>query len=191
MKSGKIYFLRRNDGLVKVGFTTNLSSRLKSLTRSHGALEVIRVINGDRRREKRLHNELIRSNEYGEWFRDSSDLRAFIATLPDGSASEVAKSDAEKHWLEGETKMAEEAKAIVDRLIEARRQRTGCKNDPALKGLSQDYGISVWMLRNIHSGRASTVTAYTMKVLKEALPRELLAQRDELLRMVAELEASA
>lgn len=63
MKMGKVYFLRRADGLIKVGFTTNLKVRLAALTRSHGPLQIIRVINGDLQREHQVHAQLAKSHE--------------------------------------------------------------------------------------------------------------------------------
>lgn len=185
MKSGKIYFLRRSDSLIKVGFTSNFKRRLEALTHSHGPLEILRVVNGDKAREKRLHNALGRFNEFGEWFRDCAEVRELIAAQSDGSLIALAADEIERSWLRGEQRLAEDARRIVLRMVESRRQRAGCKNEKALDLIAKDYGISKWMLRNIHSGRATQVSAYAMEVLRAALPTELLKHRDELLADIA------
>jgi len=189
MKEGKLYFLMRSDGLVKIGFTGDFRRRRHALTKSHGPLEVIRLINGDKHREKRLHQEFSESNEYGEWFRSSPDLLHRIANLDEGAAVDVAKGDINKYWIAGEAELAAEAVRLVERLIVVRRQRTGCKNGPAIDGICSDYQIRKWTFHNYQMKRPSTVTAFTLKVLRDALVSELSAHRDELLADIAAVEA--
>lgn len=173
MKEGKIYFLRRQDGLVKIGYSAQFQGRLRVLTRSHGPLEVIRIINGDQHRENRLHLECVKHHQFGEWFRDSKELRDWISGLKDGTAVEVTAKRSQKDWMMGEAKLAQEATRSVQRMVELRRQRTGCKNETALSDISSDYGIGRHTLRRMYAGRALTVSAYTIEVLRQARFKEL------------------
>jgi hypothetical protein len=188
VKVGQIYFLRRRDGLVKVGFTTNLPRRIASLSRSHGPLDVIRVINGDRRRENAIHGALRPSNEFGEWFRDSDELRAFIAQADAGEQVGIEADDVEREWRLGEEEQAREAAEIVAKLIMHRRQRKGCNNVQAMDSLAQDYRLRRWFIRHLQTGKPLTVTAYGMKRLREALLSELTAHRDDMLRELKEID---
>lgn len=180
VKVAKIYFLRRKDGLIKIGYTANLKRRLEHLTKSHGALEIVRLINGDKHREKRLHGDFRAFNQFGEWFRDCAELRAAITALSDGSVVEVTAGCVERDWVAGEAAMAAEAAVLVDRLIQTRRQRFGVKNNAAMAGISADHGIGLWFLRNLQAKRPNTVSAFGFKKLREALIAEMTAYRDEL-----------
>lgn len=191
MIAGKIYFLRRADGLIKVGYTGNLKRRIGQLSKSHGHLEVIKVVNGDRQREKRLHAALAQFNEFGEWFRDCADLRSLIDSVASGSTVELASSDAGKRWAQGEAAMMEDARDTIARIILSRRKWAGLSNDQAIKAVSADYGIREWLIKNIHCGRASTVSAYAMQVLRAALYDELLKYRDTLLQWAKDAENAA
>lgn len=187
-KLGRIYFLRRSDGLIKIGYTARLKDRMSALSKSHGTLEVVRVINGDRHREKRLHAQFARFHQFGEWFRDGEDLRKEIDALPDGTVIELAGSEAERLWLEAEAKIAAEARTIIERLIVNRRQWHGATSEQAMKALAADYGIREWMLKNIFYGRATSISAHAIEVLREALPTDLRRCRDFLLAEVDAVE---
>ena len=182
MKSGKIYFLRRADGLIKIGYTANLKRRLEHLTKSHGALEVVRLINGDKHREKQLHTRFRAFNEYGEWFRPESELLLAIPDLEDGSVIKITKDTAEREWLLGERRSVLEARDLLTRLVTARQQRTGLKHVPAMKAVSADYGLRWWTIHNLHTGRPSSVTAHTVTALRQALIAELEAYKADLIQ---------
>jgi hypothetical protein len=122
----QIYFLRRRDGLIKIGTSSNFAARLAALTKSHGALEVVRVINGDAQRERMLHSEFKRHHEYGEWFRDADgELTAAIQSLPEGAAAEVAATKAAGDWIAGEAAFMEGVRAVVEATVATHRLRTG------------------------------------------------------------------
>lgn len=185
----QVYFLRRADGLIKIGFSNTFATRLATLTKSHGPLEVLRLINGDRRRERSVQSRLKRHHEYGEWFRDSEELRQAIADLPEGDFIEASQSDLEKDWAEGESSMAKEAADMAARLVQLRRQRTRMTNVECIRALSSDYGLRFWAIDHARSGRAATVSAFTYKRLREALVQELTTHRDHLLRDIEEAES--
>jgi hypothetical protein len=187
-KEGKIYFVQRPDGLVKIGYTADLSRRLRALAKGHSPLQVLRTINGDRKRERRLHAQFASLNQFGEWFRPDDPFLAVVARLPDGEASAVVASDIEREWIEGDCAMAEEARRLVKRLISVRRQRTGLKDAPAIDAVCLDHRLRPWTVRHIQSGRSTSVTAFALKRFREALIKELTAHRDD---MLAELDDEA
>lgn len=76
-----VYFVQRGDGgPIKVGTTTGLEGRLKSLRTAVPNLVVLRVIEGgDRALEKRLHRQFEADRIDGEWFAPTPALLAYIA----------------------------------------------------------------------------------------------------------------
>lgn len=189
MKAGKVYVLRRSDGLIKIGYTSDFKNRLRVLSKAHGPLEVIRIIHGDKARERSLHNRFARQHQFGEWFRDEGGLLEHVRALEDGTKVSVTKDAARKAWIEGEAAMAAEAHELCRSLVHARVQRTHCTRGQAMNVVADDYGFSIWTLENLSKGKAASVTAYTMKRLREALAEELLAQRQALLDDIAAIEA--
>lgn len=186
MKLGKIYFLQRPDGLIKIGYTTNLKRRIESLSRSHGTLNVLRTINGDKQREKRIQTSLRRHNEFGEWFRAHAAVLTTADQIEEGTAVEVAKSDGDRAWMDGERRAVQEAQDYLARLVTTRQQRTGLKHVPAMKAVAADYKLRYWTLLHLHAGKPSVVTAHAYNSLRAALVAEMEAFRDDL---VAELAA--
>lgn len=84
-----VYFIER-EGLIKIGFSTNLSKRLKAISKGSsmpdgmtiGPVVLLATEPGDRRREERLHRRFDRSRVgNSEWFRPSKALRRYIEDL--------------------------------------------------------------------------------------------------------------
>ncbi|MEV7013303.1 GIY-YIG nuclease family protein [Streptosporangium sp. NPDC051022] len=84
-----IYFVQR-EGLIKIGVTTNLTNRLKALSRGScmppgmtvGPVELLATEPGDRCVEGRLHTRFRKTRIQGtEWFRPSKALRNYIDDL--------------------------------------------------------------------------------------------------------------
>ncbi|GAB4351446.1 MAG: hypothetical protein Kow0026_08520 [Oricola sp.] len=188
MKTGTIYFVQKTDGMVKVGFTTTLSRRLTTLSKSHGPLEVLGTINGDKQRERSIHRQLERFNVYGEWFRGEGEVIDYVRSLKDGAAVEIAETEARRHHLEGEERMAAEAQQIARRILRARRQRTGGNDVQSLEAIKADHRVSRWALCRIIDGRASTVTAFMMTELKRILRSELEACLEHIERKLEEAD---
>ncbi len=86
-----IYFLRRADGAIKVGYTgTNFDQRLYEHELRYGTLEILGMMDGDIRAEKAIHRRFrpyraeARTGER-EWYHPTEELIAFIeanAKLP-------------------------------------------------------------------------------------------------------------
>lgn len=77
-----VYFLRRANGDIKIGFSSDLPQRRRALTREHGPLELLATLRGGRPVERDLHS-MFAADRQGdtEWFAPSSDLLAFLETV--------------------------------------------------------------------------------------------------------------
>lgn len=81
MKRDVIYFVRSGDA-VKIGFTSDLEARLRVLrTDTAGEIELLAVMEGDRREEARLHADFKHLRIKREWFRAEEELLAFIGLV--------------------------------------------------------------------------------------------------------------
>lgn len=176
-----VYFLRRHDGLVKIGTTGKFHDRLHALEGSHGPLEIIRVINGDARRENSIHAALRSHHEYGEWFRDGSDVRAYIETLEDGAIVNASETDRQRAWREGEEKTVEEARILAARLLDLRRSRMPGNEVRCINALSDEYGFSPSFFTFLAKGRALTISAWGLRSLRAALIAEMEVAKSKLL----------
>lgn len=63
-----IYYLRRSDGLIKIGTSHNPSSRFSTLTKEHGPLQLLLTHSGGYERERELHEKFAELAAGGEWF---------------------------------------------------------------------------------------------------------------------------
>lgn len=79
--SSVVYFLQRSDGLIKIGFSARFRTRLSTLSKEHGDLEVLTTEPGGRGRESELHARFHQARVVGEWFRPTRSLRSYIASL--------------------------------------------------------------------------------------------------------------
>jgi hypothetical protein len=68
-KTGYVYLLEGVD-VLKVGFSTNIKNRIKTLQRWGGELSLLMQIKGDIPLERRLHSELHKTGKYfgDEWY---------------------------------------------------------------------------------------------------------------------------
>ena len=76
--AGVVYYVRRGDGAIKIGTTTNLTKRVRALTKEHGPVEVLATHPGGFRAEQSLHRTFAASRLDGEWFEESHDLAVRI-----------------------------------------------------------------------------------------------------------------
>jgi hypothetical protein len=77
-----IYFIstEQNQNLVKIGYTTNLESRLRSLrTGSPDELQIHLVVPGSREDERKLHRQFSSLRVRREWFKRDQAIDDFIA----------------------------------------------------------------------------------------------------------------
>lgn len=184
-KVNNIYFLKRSDGLVKIGYSSRVQSRISELSGSHGDLEIIRIINGDRKREAQIHNLCRKHNEYGEWFRDSADLRKIIEEIDDGEVS-VAETTAErKAWAEYEKQVLDQVIENSKQLVHIEYGANGNLRLEAVKTVSERYGIPYSPLYHILYGRARVVSAPLAEKIRVALQDSRQRRLDALLADIA------
>lgn len=75
-RDGVVYFLRFQ-GLIKIGFTSNLKLRLSTITHD----ELLHAQPGTPADERRVHVAFAHLRENREWFRPEPDLMEFIEHL--------------------------------------------------------------------------------------------------------------
>jgi hypothetical protein len=80
-RKGVVYYLRRADGLIKIGTTGDYRKRLGDLTREHGPLSLLAVQQGYAAEEDEMHKRFAHLRVTGEWFRPAPDLFAWIVHL--------------------------------------------------------------------------------------------------------------
>lgn len=73
-----VYFVRRNDGRIKIGFSKDVGRRKRDLESAAGPLELLLTLPGDYVLEQALHNKFKASHAHGEWFNPSADLLEYI-----------------------------------------------------------------------------------------------------------------
>jgi Meiotically up-regulated gene 113 len=95
-----VYFLRRGDGIIKIGFSASYPSRLNSLQAKHGPLRLLLAYAGGRKEESEAHDRYASLCVGGEWFRpsvpmllDVQRLRRTWATRPNRLPEQVTVSE--------------------------------------------------------------------------------------------------
>lgn len=74
-----VYYLQReSDGLIKIGISAVLRTRLSVLRWEHGALRLLLTHRGDRDSEHGMHVKFAALRVDGEWFRPGKPLMAWI-----------------------------------------------------------------------------------------------------------------
>jgi hypothetical protein len=180
-KVHQVYFLRRADGLIKIGTTKTLETRLAALSKSHGPLEIVRLINGDRAVEQSLHRKFRAFHEFGEWFRDDGgELTIHIGQLPDGDTLSADGDTAAKAWAAGEAAFMDAVRTKVAALIKVRMDRLLVKRAEAMTGLAADYGFPTWFIEHIRNGKARTVSAFAYQRLRETHLTEMALAVEQL-----------
>lgn len=78
--TASVYFIEAANGLVKVGQSQSVTSRLEGLrTMSPIPLRLLGTVPGGLELEQRLHRELAASRAHGEWFHPTPALDAVMA----------------------------------------------------------------------------------------------------------------
>ena len=77
----RVYFVRRADGLIKIGFSTNVSGRIDSFRTTLGTVELLATASGGRNRESRYHRQYAEHRVHGEWFRPCPEILAEVERL--------------------------------------------------------------------------------------------------------------
>ena len=78
--SGYVYFIREQEGAVKIGHSRDAGKRLRMLqTANSSQLDIIGVVAGDRSLEAELHQRFSASHIRGEWFHYTREVAKFIS----------------------------------------------------------------------------------------------------------------
>lgn len=82
MKSphGFVYFARSSNGLIKIGFATDVEKRLRglSLASADGSVTLLLAMPGTKQDEAVFHGTFARYRKHGEWFEPGQALLDFI-----------------------------------------------------------------------------------------------------------------
>ncbi len=90
-----IYFLqgKENAGLIKIGYSATPQKRVKGIQRmSPEPLNILAIIEGDRKKEAAIHSTFAHLRQHGEWFTPAVELLTFIGREPSAAQIEVIES---------------------------------------------------------------------------------------------------
>ena len=77
-----IYFIRSQNGRIKIGYTANIAKRMADLQTAHPEpLSLIVAIPGDMSAERALHRRFMADRLEGEWFDPSPVLISYLTSL--------------------------------------------------------------------------------------------------------------
>ena len=77
-----VYFLRRSDGLIKIGFAKDDEARIRQLHPVAGSeLELLAKVEGGQSKEASLHKKFAHLRHHREWFLPGDDLLEFISSV--------------------------------------------------------------------------------------------------------------
>ena len=76
-----VYYLRRADGLIKIGTSTSHQTRFADLRREHGELSLLLAYAGGYEQETEAHRRFAAARATGEWFRPTLRLLLEIQRL--------------------------------------------------------------------------------------------------------------
>lgn len=84
-----VYYLRRADGAIKIGFSIELDRRMSTLAEAYGPLELLASEPGGWHKENERHRqfERLRLHRNREWFKAERGLMSHIWSLQDAEAS--------------------------------------------------------------------------------------------------------
>jgi hypothetical protein len=81
-KTGFIYFLKAENGFIKIGISGNVEERMNELiSNSPVKVELLKTVEGNQKMEKELHEKFKKYRNHGEWFKSSETLMKYIDSL--------------------------------------------------------------------------------------------------------------
>ena len=166
-----IYFVRRSDGAIKIGWSSAFKSRLKQLEADHGALTVLARVPGEQRHEAKLHRDLAQDCLGGEWFAPSPEVIDVVSRAENGllvfdehealSASEFHREDFETP----ETMLDFARKMLSDTSIELALQSSRMNMHECI---GEKIGVSAsWVRKTINKNSKTSLPAHVyMNILE-------------------------
>jgi hypothetical protein len=78
----QVYFVRRQDGLIKIGSSMRPAERVKQLRTGAGEdLELLGHMDGTTAAERQLHTRFAGERKHGEWFEPCDELMGLISSI--------------------------------------------------------------------------------------------------------------
>lgn len=164
-----IYIIQAGeDGPIKIGFTDrDPHGRLHAIqSHNHNKLVLLAVFEGDRKREKLLHQRFAELHLHGEWFRPDDKLLQFIAGMPQPPApvtrqkwstlSAAKLRRAQKIWFDQSIPTDVEAGRLIG------RHMITIKNNLGKSGRSGRVAANVASERGRKGGEASSQMKHRM-----------------------------
>jgi len=180
-----IYFVQRADGLIKVGFSDDFENRFDRLSKSHPGLKVIRVIEGDRRREKSFHHALRSHHEYGEWFRPEPEVFDFIENVEDGNSADVQPTRERAAWVRYEIKHSAKCTKAARELYSNCYGMRGDNFSDVSKYIEVTHGIPARVFLRLFQGGMRIPSSALMERVRQAHIHEMKAILEHLLSEIA------
>lgn len=82
-----VYYIRRADGDVKIGYSGNVRSRMSALRREHGPIDLLATEPGTRNTERSRHDQFRAFRRpVGEWFAPAPHLLRHVGELAEVNA---------------------------------------------------------------------------------------------------------
>lgn len=181
----QIYFVQRADGLIKIGYSATFGNRLAQLRKSHEGLVVLKVINGDRRKEREIHYQFEAAHEYGEWFRPEGWMMDVIESITDGETITFSKTPEQLAWAEHEKSVAQTACDTAKRLYALSYRPVIDNQETTVDRISKKHGIPSWPFKHLLSGRCNTPSAALVDRVRKAIRAE---QEERLSLLNSEIE---
>lgn len=191
MTTSSLYVVQRADGLIKIGITRDVETRLRSISRVHGPLDVCKVVAGGREMEAELHNRLSRWRQFGEWFLPQTEVLDAVAGIKACEArAMMPKADAAVDEIE--KPFVIKAQRYIKACLDARTKRFGAAPvAQRLEEIALDYDLSPHTLRHIRSDKVKSLTAGLYDILRDAAVCEMELALEHLRAELAEEEAKA
>lgn len=186
--AGKVYFIQRSDGLIKVGFSSSFSQRFAQLAKSHPGLALLKLIKGDGRREKMIHHQLRKHHEFGEWFRPEREVFDFIASVEDGDYHETLPTARKQQWAKFEEEHAADCQKRARALFQI---CYGWRAETAVEvyaHIEATYGITQKAFHRIYLGTTKLPSSAVMARISEAYIIEMTLLKEHLLSEIAHLQ---
>lgn len=178
-----VYFIREGD-LIKIGYSAEVDKRAATIIKGlNGRGELLGSVPGDRSVEAYYHSLFAADREFGEWFRITDRLLAFIQTIGASlDQRERRPMKPSERLLLQEERYAEEAAYYIQTFFKGIALGDGY----AFRRLAQSTSISTGRLEAIYSGDACPVTAGEYVVLR--LCHDSLGLVDQRDRALAEAD---
>ncbi|ESZ60676.1 GIY-YIG nuclease family protein [Mesorhizobium sp. C120A] len=182
-----VYFVRRKDdpsGLIKIGSSGNVASRVRSLsTATPGGIELLASCAGGAEVEHRIHRELFASRVAGgEWFLPTDEVMAYVAktkALP-GPADEKGPKQTKSHLVKPEDEFCDditvESRFYLNGLVTREWHGVGDTPEEARNRVAERFGLSPEKCRKIWYAMAPSVDGDTYRVLSNEYARTMNAE---------------